>query len=184
MPKAMRCAVIAFAVLGQVGGLQAAGEFPISVTLDAQASNGTTSVTSKLTVRVDRLMEESRWKRVSDALKFDGYPAFFNVLRTLPAIGSVALQERSVPIRYAREQMDGTSRRLILVADRPLFFLGDQPKGRAGYELTIVDLRVDGQGNVSGTMMGAARVKPSPDGVVVDDYATAPVQLKGRLTPS
>ena len=36
------------------------------------------------------------------------------------------------------------------------------------------------QAAISGRMMGAARVKPSPDGVVVDNFASVEVQLTGR----
>ena len=71
----------------------------------------------------------------------------------------------------------------MLVADRPLFFLGNPSKARAGYELTIVELRFDATGGVTGTMTGAARVKPSPDGLVVDEWAEAPVNLTGRDGP-
>ena len=99
----------------------------------------------------------------------------------LPPIGTIALQSRTVDIRYAHEQQQGTGRRLVLVADRPLFFLGgDVAKNRAGYELTIVELLFDAQGGVAGTMTGAARVKPSPGGLVLDDYAEAPVRLAAR----
>jgi hypothetical protein len=83
-----------------------------------------------------------------------------------------------VDIRYAHEQKESAGRRLVLIADRPLFFLGGDPaKSKAGYELTVVELRFDAQGGVTGTMAGAARVKPSPNGPVLNDYAEAPVRL-------
>jgi hypothetical protein len=128
-------------------------------------------------------MEESRRKRVTDALLHGGYGNFLPALRLLPPVGTITLNARTVDIRYAREQQETTGRRLVLVADRPLFFLGDPSKARAGYELTVVELRFDAGGGVAGTMAGAARVKPSPDGVVLDDYAEAPVRLAGRITP-
>ena len=54
-------------------------------------------------------------------------------------------------------------------------------KARAGYELTVVDLRLDDKGAGTGTMAGAARVKPAPGGaVILDDYAEAPVELTVR----
>jgi hypothetical protein len=123
-------------------------------------------------------MLESRRTRVTDALRYGGYGNFVTALRTLPSVGTVALGRRTVEIRYADEREDATGRRLILVADQPLFFLGDEAKPRAGYELTLVELRFDAAGAASGTMAGAARVKPGPDGqVVIDDFAEAPVPL-------
>jgi hypothetical protein len=158
-----------------------ASEYPLTLTLDATANTGTTSVASSVTIRVDRLMEENRRKRVTDALTYSGYGPFLNALRTIPVIGAIAVGTRSVDIRYAREQQEAEGRRLLLVADRPLFFLsGDPAKTRAGFELTIVELHFDAQGEVSGTMMGAARVKPSPDGVAASDFADAPVRLTSR----
>jgi hypothetical protein len=177
--------VLAIVAIGCLpGSARAAGEYPLTLTLDAKASSPAATLTATVTIRIDRLMEESRWKRVTDTLKFNGYAKFLNDLRTLPPVGAIELQSRKVAVQYAHEEQEGTNRRLVLVADRPSFFLGEDPaKPRAGYELTIVELRFDEQGGVTGTMSGAARVKPSPQGVVLDVYAAVPVQLVGRVGP-
>ena len=166
---------------GPAGPLRAAEQYPLALTLKAFADTAA-DVTASVTIRVDRPMEASRRKRVTDALMHGGYGNFLPMLRTLPPIGTVTLNARSVEIRYSREEQDATGRRLVLVADRPLFFLGGDPsKARAGYELTLIDLRFDAHGGVTGTMAGAARVKPSPDGVVVlDVWAETPVHLTAR----
>ncbi len=163
---------------------RAAGDYPLTLNVDAQVKRGATTVTSTLTIHVDRLMDEGNRARVTDALKHSGYASFLNALRPLAPLGTVQLEERSVSFRYAREQQDDKGRRLTLVSDRPLFFLGGDPKKtREGYDLTIVDVHLDAQGGVSGTMAGAARVKPAADGgVVLDDFAQAPVQLTGRVS--
>ena len=173
-------------VLCLAGSIQSAPTYPLTLPLHARATSPTTTIVSAVTIRVDRLMEEIRRIRVSDALKRNGYAGFLYALRALPPVGAIEVSARSVDLKYAHEQPDGTGRRLVLVADRPLFFLGGaRSKSREGYELAVVDLRFDAQGGVSGTMAGAARVKPGPDGgVVLDDYAEAPVQLMaGTLRP-
>jgi hypothetical protein len=164
------------------GALSAEGDYPLTLLVDARAKTETTTITSIVTIHVDRLMEESRRKRVADALKHGGYPTFLPALRALPAIGAITLEKRMVDLKYAQESRDEKGRRLVLVADRPLFFLGnEQAKARAGYELTVVDLRFDAKGGVTGSMMGAARVKPTGDGGVdVDDYTDLSVQLTVR----
>ena len=156
--------------------------YPLTLVVSAQAKNATATVTSTLNIRVERMMTETNRTKVTDALKYGGYGNFLPALRTLPAIGTIALDTREVQVRYVREQPDGKGYRLILVADRPLFFLGaDAAKARAGYELTMVDLRIDEHGAGTGTMAGAARVKPAPDGsVILDNYAEAPVELTIR----
>lgn len=180
--KALRAvaSIVCVAVVWASGPV-AAADYPLTLVVGAEAKNGATTVTSTLTIRVDRLMEERDRTQATDALKFGGYPKFVTALRTFPAVGAIELEKRKVDIRYAREQTDAKGRRLTLVADKPLFFLGEATKARAGYELTIVDLTLDGQGGGTGMMAGAARVKPSPEGgVVLDDFADVRVQLTVR----
>jgi hypothetical protein len=170
------------AVVPDVARVNAAVSYPLTLDLDAQLKTGPTVVTSVLTIRLKQAMAPGDQPRAVNALKFGGYPKFYDALRGLPTIGTIALPNRNVEIQYAHEQPHEPGQRLVLVADRPLFFLSaDANKKRAGYELTVVELILDAQGKVSGTMAGAARVKPTPDGgVILDDYAEAPVQLTGR----
>jgi len=180
--RSLALACVLLVALSARGSLGAAGAYPLTLVVSAQAKNATTSVTTTFTIKVTRLMSEASRTRVTDALQHGGYGNFLPALRALPPIGTIALDQREVQVRYAREQPDGKGYRLTLVADRPLFFFGADPaKARAGYELTIVDLRIDDQGAGTGTMAGAARVKPTPDGgVVLDDFAQAPVELTVR----
>jgi hypothetical protein len=177
-----RAVLVASLVTCLVGLTHAAAEYPLTLAVEAKANTATTAVKSSLTIRVDRLMDESRRKRVTDALTYSGYANFVTALRTLPAVGAIELGTRKVEIRYAHEQQEATGGRLLLIADRPLFFLGDPAKARTGYELTMVELRFDAQGGATGTMTGAARVKPSPGGPILDDFAEAPVQLTARIS--
>jgi len=177
---ARQVAGIAVALACAAGAARAA-DYPMTLSADAKATAGTAAVTAVVTIKVDRLMEENRRKRVTDRLEHDGYAKFVPELRSLPPVGTIEVQGRSVEIRYAREQRDAKGRRLVLIADQPLFFLGADPaKNRAGYELTIVELRFDAAGKFTGTMAGAAKVKPSPEGPVLDDFAQAPVTLTSR----
>lgn len=158
-----------------------ATDFPLTLAAAAKVSKGPTTVTTTFTIHVDRLMNETFRTRVTDALKFGGYPKFLPALRALPPIGTIGVDGREVEIRYAREEPREKGSRLVLVADQPLFFLGDKAKARAGYELTMVELILDAQGTGTGTMTGAARVKPTPDGgIVIDEFEVAPVQLTVR----
>ena len=171
------CASIALCVLMCWAGVQAT-DYPLTLGAAAQVTKGATTVTTTFTIHVDREMNETFRSRVMDALKFGGYPKFLSALRSLPPIGTIALEGRTVEVRYAREEPREKGSRLVLVADRPLFFLADPAKARAGYELTMVELMLDAKGAGTGTMTGAARVKPTPDGgLVVDVFEVAPVQL-------
>jgi hypothetical protein len=180
-----RCRLITAAALSVclAGSSTTAADYPLVLTLDAKATKGATAVTSRVTIKVDRLMDDFGRKRVTDALTHGGYPNFLPALRSMSSVGTIAVEARSVDIRYAHEQPDGAGQRLVLIADRPLFFIAGAPETkRAGYELTVVELRFDAQGEITGTMAGAARVKASAAGPVLDDFATVPVRLSGRVT--
>ena len=181
----MRAFLLALSVAGLLltGPVGAAVQYPLVLTLDAQFKSGVTTVTSKITIRVDQAMNDSVRTRVTDALKFGGYPNFVNTLRPVPPLGSIETQAVKVVVRYTREEQDGKGSRLILVADRPIFFLSTDPtKQKTGFELTIVDLRFDDRGGVTGQMWGAARVRPAGDGnVLLDTFVEEPVQLKGTV---
>jgi hypothetical protein len=163
---------------------QSASGYPLVLMLNAQAKAGATTISSVVSIRVDQPMPAFRRTKVLEALKYGGYPEFLKTLRALAPIGSIKIEAREVELRYMHEEMTTPGRRLVLVADRPLFFLKrEEDKKRAGYELTMVELRFDEAGGVTGTMTGAARVRPSPQGdggIVLDDYAEAPVQLSGH----
>jgi hypothetical protein len=181
--RSTRFAWIASCLLVLGAAVQAA-DYPLTLAASAQVAKGATTVTTTFTIHVDRVMNETFRTRVTDALKFGGYPKFLPALRALPAIGTIAFDERTVELRYVREEPHEKGIRLVLVADRPLFYLGDATKARAGYELTMVDLTLDAKGAGTGTMTGAARVKPTPDGgIVVDEFEVAPVQLTVRRVP-
>jgi hypothetical protein len=173
--SAFACAVAGWLAITTVSA--GAADYPFMQRLDARVQVGDTTITSKITVGVDRLMEENRWKRVTDALNHGGYTNFMTALRALPPIGWVQLNDRRVNVRYAREEQRPSGRRLLVVADKPLFVLGAPEKARPGFELTVVELNIDAAGAITGSMAGAARVKPSPDGVKLEDYAEALVTL-------
>jgi hypothetical protein len=178
--RTLRLASVSLCVLMCVAAVQAA-DFPLALAARAQVTKGATTVTTTFTIRVDRLMNETFRTRVTDALKFGGYPKFLPALRALPPLGTIQFEGREVEVRYAHEEPREKGSRLVLVADRPLFFLGDSAKARAGYELTMVELMLDAQGEGTGTMTGAARVKPAADdGIVVDEFESAPVLLTVR----
>ena len=181
----MRAFVLTLSIAGLLfmgtGSMRAAVKYPLVVTLEAQVKSGVTTVNSLVTVRVERAMLSSWRTQVTDALKHGGYSNFVNKLRPLSSIGTIETQSAKVEIRYQREEAVGTGTKLVLIADRPLFFLGDPAKSKAGYDLTVVELQLDGKGGVTGQMSGAARVRPSPDGtVLLDTYLEGLVQLKGK----
>jgi hypothetical protein len=139
---------------------------------------------SEITMQVDRYSTEADRDAVANALKHGGYPAFLTALRQAPPVGKVTVAGQTVDIRWAREQVLTNSRSIVLITDKPVFFVGGgatNAKPRAGYEVAVMEFTIDNSGlGVKGTMAAAARVKPGgATGVQIDDYGDKPIQLKG-----
>jgi hypothetical protein len=85
-------------------------------------------------------------------------------------------------IRYAREHKTDKGRTIVVVTDKPVFFVGgarQNAKPRAGYESALIQLQVNDGGAGTGMMAPAARVKPGGEsGVRIDNYADEPLALK------
>ena len=149
----------------------------------AQAKNATGAVSGMLEVRLSRYTPDFDRKTVEAALKEGGYPRFLLALRNAPEVGQLVLGgSEPFVIRYAREKVDAGGRTIVIVTDRPVFFIGGGrsagTKPRAGYEVAVLQIQMDAKGQGSGTMAAAARVRPDGDGgVLLDDYAEEPILL-------
>jgi hypothetical protein len=146
----------------------------------ARAENAAgAAVSSPILIHLDRYTPDFDRTTVQEALRVNGYPGFLPALRKAPEVGYVQLGSRKFTIRWARQTPSPTGRTIVVVTDKPVVFLGPADgKPRAGYEVAVIQLKVDGQGNGTGTMAAAARVKPGGEtGVQIDDYAEAPIAL-------
>jgi hypothetical protein len=148
----------------------------------AVVKNASGALSGTLEVRVRRYTPEFDRQTVEEALRLGGYPRFLPALRNAPEVGQVILGGgQPYAIRYARETVEGGVRTIVLVTDTPIVFVGAglaDPKPRAGYDVGVLRLQLDAKGSASGTMAGAARVRPDGSGgVLLDDYADAPIEL-------
>ena len=149
---------------------------------NAQVKTPNGAAAATLQVHIDRYTPDADRTAVESALKHGGYANFLNALRKVPEVGRVQVGERTFAIRWARETKtpDG-GRTIVVVTDKPVFFVGGgaaDAKPRAGYDVGLIQMTVDGVGFGSGTMAGAARVRPGGEaGVQIDDYADEPIKL-------
>ena len=148
----------------------------------AGVKSASSAISGALEVRVDRYTPDFDRKVVEEALRLGGYPRFLTALRKAPQVGQLVLGGgQPYAIRYARETVDAGRRTVVVVTDRPVFFLGAgraDAKPRAGFEVAVVRIDFDAAGTASGTMAAAARVRPDGDGGVrLDDYADEPITL-------
>ena len=153
-------------------------------TFSARAHVGTDAANADvyLTIRVEKYTPEKERDAVLKALQA-GSEAFLEALRASPVAGQLDTGKQTFAIHWARDTRDEKGGRLItLVTDKPMYFVGAGVPGakpRAGYDVAVIQLKMDPAGVGEGTMAAAARVKAGePEGVQVDDYGSEPVQLK------
>ena len=167
-------------LLGAAGSVlaQPADGQPEVFTGTAQAKNAKGAVSGTIEVRLRRVTPQFDKTAVETALKEGGYPRFVTAIRNAPEVGQLVLGGGNpFSIRYARERVDVTGRRLVLVTDKPVFFVGggradENLAARKGFEVAVVEIKIDSKGAASGSMAAAARVRPDGDGgVLLDDFA-------------
>jgi len=173
-------------LLGASTGAGAQAERPATTpevfSATAQAKTASSAVSGALVMRVSRYTPDFDRKTVEEALRLGGYPRFLTALRNAPEVGQLTLADGPpYVIRYARDKAVGAGREIVLVTDRPVFFVGSartDAKPRAGYEVAVIQIQVDGAGRGKGTMAAAARVRPDgTGGVLLDDYADALIEV-------
>ena len=177
--------VIGLAVLSAAAGVpQTAGSSGAPETFSAGVQIKTASgpISATVQVRIKRYTPEFDQKMLEDALEHGGYASFVNALRKVPDVGTVVAGDGQFTIRLARERKTDKGRTIVVVTDKPVFFVGGarpDAKSRAGYETALIQLQVDEAGNGTGMMAPAARVKPGGEaGVRIDNYAEEPLALK------
>ena len=145
------------------------------------AKAGAGAIAATLQIHIERYTPDHDRTVVETALKSGGYAAFVAALRKAPEVGYVQLGDQKTPIRWARETNTGKGRMIVVVTDKPVFFVGGgaaDAKPRAGYDVAVVEMTVDDVGLGSGRMAAAAKVKPGGEsGVQIEDYADAPIKL-------
>ena len=154
---------------------------PETFSANAQVKAGAGSLAATIQIHIQRYTPDFDRTAVETALKQGGYPGFVTALRKAPEVGSVTAGDQKFPIRWARELKTDKGRTIVVVTDKPMFFVGGgrtEAKPRAGYEVAVIQLLVDEIGLGTGTMAAAARVKPGGEtGVQIDDYADEPIKL-------
>jgi len=138
-------------------------------------------VTVTMTLQLQRFTPEPDRVKMTDALKYSGYPGFLNALRDTPQVGTLDVAGQVFIVRWAREVPTAAGREISIVTDQPVFFIGSGRRGAkptAGYEVAVIRLVLDRTGKGDGTMAAAARVKPGGEtGVRIDRYEATPLML-------
>jgi hypothetical protein len=181
----MRCVTMALAVL--LGATAAAMQYkptdvPVEYSASVQAVGELGAVAAYVKVHIDRFTPERDRKTLVEALKTGGYGAFVPALRQAPPVGWITIKDRKWELRWAHQIVSDRGQVVTVAVAEPVLFAGGgraDAKPRAGYDLAVIRLNLDGIGMGTGTFAPAARVKPdaAATGVDVDDYGGAPLPI-------
>jgi len=180
------CVTLALVVVATVSGTAQTARRNVGApeTFSANATavkSGSAAASATIQIHIERYTPDFDRTAVETALKTGGYPAFLTALRKAPDVGYVRHGDAKTIIRWARQTDAPKGRRIVVVTEKPIFFLGGgsaDAKPRAGYEVAVIEMNIDDVGLGTGTMAAAARVKPGGEaGVQIDDYAETPIKL-------
>ena len=149
----------------------------------AQAKNATGAVSGTLEVRVSSLhaglRSQDRGGRRSGWVATRGFSRPFATRPRSGSSSSAAASRTRSGMRARRSRR--AAGRSSWSPTSPCSFSAAaraDAKPRAGYEVAVLQIQLDGAGRGNGTMAGAARVRPDGDGgVLLDDYAEEPIEL-------
>lgn len=154
---------------------------PEAFSATGQIKGDGTAASAFIRIYIDKYTSDRDRDTLVQALKTNGYPSFLEALRKAPVVGRLEMGDQKWPLRWARQESTAKGRVIVVATDQPVLFVGGgavNAKPREGYGLALVQFEIDDVGLGTGTMAGAARVRPgNPTGVQVDDYGATPIQL-------
>jgi hypothetical protein len=172
--------VVCLAAAPPIGQYRSLGA-PETFNAEAQVRGALGVAAAAIQVVIQRYTPETERVAMERALETGGYPAFLAALRKSSDVGYVEHATAKFTIRYARETKIERGRRIDVVTDGPVFFVGGgapEARPRDGFDVAVLRMEVDESGFGSGVMAAAARLKLAADGSVqIDDYAAQPIKL-------
>jgi hypothetical protein len=142
------------------------------------------SVTAPVIITIDRWTTDGEREKVVSALKAGGTSGFQKQVASLPAAGVLQVGQLKAPIHFARTLPTGGGKVVTVATSQPVFFVGagaPDAKAKAGYDVAVVILPVDGAGKgEAGDFAPAAKVKfDEKGGLTIEDYGAEAVRLLG-----
>lgn len=182
LPFTTMVALAALALPSIPGAQSSRDKLPESFTANAQFQGAGGAAATTIKIRIDRYTPDAEREAVVQALKQGGYQGFVTALRKAPVVGAVTMGNSTFDIRWARATPNKNNRSIVLVTDKPMFFVGGgqvDAKPREGFDVGVISFDVDSVGmGFNGKMAAAAKVKPGANGPEVSDYADKMIDLK------
>ena len=132
-------------------------------------------------ITVDRWSPNSERERLVTALQSKGSDELLKQLQKNRPVGRIRTPDSlGYDLRYAQQtQLPDGGRMIVIATDRPIGFWEATQRPRSiDYPFTVIQMKLDREGNGSGTMSYATRIVARKDNVIeLEDFATQPIML-------
>lgn len=140
---------------------------------------GGTGITP-LTIRISRWTGNEENERLLGILREKGQDAFLNALVDGKSVGYIMTPTSlRYDFFYARQSVDSEGgRHIMLITDRPMTPMERTSAAQSrDYPFTVIDLRLDNQGEGEGTLAQLVRLRLSGNILGIENLATGPMRL-------
>ena len=174
--------IVSLGLFSQVARAEEEEERPINFDAIAQnLSNVGRRGQVRLQLRIDRWRTEEEREHLRKTLKDEGTRALTTELFRQDEVGMVReIQQLANPFRYARKITSEEGQMIIMATDRPLNFAEVWRGSRTrDYNVTIVILNLDNEGNGDGQIMMGTELgwDSEKDQIELTHFASEPVRL-------
>jgi hypothetical protein len=148
-----------------------------AVSLSAQYRTGQQFVE----ITINRWSPNAERERLVTALRTKGSDELLKQLQKDRPVGRIRTPDSlGYDLRYAQQMPSEDGGRTIVIAtDRPIgFWEATQHPRSFDYQFTVIEMKLDRDGNGSGTMSYATRIVAHENNVIeLEDFATQPIML-------
>jgi hypothetical protein len=132
-------------------------------------------------ITVDRWSPNAERQRLVTALQTKGPDELLKQLQKNKPVGRIRTPDSlGYDLRYAHQTPLPEGGRMIVIAtDRPIgFWEATQHPRSFDYRFTVIQMKLDGEGNGTGTLSYATRITAYENNVIgLEDFATQPIML-------
>jgi hypothetical protein len=132
-------------------------------------------------ITIDRWLPDSERQRLVAALQTKGPNELLKQLQKNKPVGRIRTPDSlGYDLRYAQQTPLPEGGRMIVIAtDRPIGFWEATQRPRSiDYPFTVIQMKLDREGNGSGTISYATRIVAHENNVIeLEDFATQPIML-------
>ena len=132
-------------------------------------------------ITVDRWSPAAERERLVTALREKGPDELLKELQKSKPVGRIRTPDSlGYDLRYAWQQpTEDGGRTIVIATDRPIGFWEATRQPRSiNYPFTVIQMKLDKDGNGSGTMSYATRIVAHENNVIeLEDYASQPIML-------